>query len=153
MEISRIDNNILQCTSSIRTNNLGGLIRILINIYSATEVKRTQWLTEREKDFFIGMIINLVNDFNDPYSNEAIQIYKKYFNPKINKRNISDYLTRISNKNWIEYNKKKKKDIVVNLMFKELRKLKKGGNIMFNLDYIYETPRQSMDGNNGEKPL
>lgn len=102
-----------------RYTNLLVYIRKMLDIYSACEVASSYWLTDREKDFFVVTVINYLNGDVNPKSDESLQRYKKYFNPKTDKYRISDYLNKISNKNWIKYNKQNK-TVDIPLIFKEI---------------------------------
>ena len=80
-------------------------IRFIVDLYSSMEIKREYWLTDREKDFFVATVIQVLSGCKSPIEDEAVQIYKKYFYVKTTKVKISDYLNRICKKNWAKYDK------------------------------------------------
>lgn len=84
-------------------NTLGDYVRTIVNIYSGAELDRKYWLTTREIDFFIALSHHVLIGITNPISEDAVQIYKKHFNPQINKKDISTYLSRICKKKWAVY--------------------------------------------------
>lgn len=64
---------------------------------------RDYWLTPRELDFYESMCFHVLHDILSPISEEAIQIYKKHFNPATTKKDISNYVARICKKKWANY--------------------------------------------------
>ena len=84
-------------------NELGDYIRTIVYIYSGAELDRKYWLTTREVDFFIALSHHVLIGIRNPISEDAVQIYKKHFNPQINKKDISTYLNRICKKKWAVY--------------------------------------------------
>lgn len=125
--------------------NLPLYIRYIVNIYSAAEIKRELWLTEREKDFFVATVIVVLNGITDPISDEAVQIYKNFFYNKTGKAKISDYINRITNKNWAVYDKRYRKITLPSLFYgidvKE-------DMIDFILRFAYETDRPDLEQDN-----
>lgn len=117
-------------------------IRKVINLFSAAEIKRDLWLTEREKDFYVAMVIHVSQGIENPSSDEAIQIYKDYFTPEVNKRVISDYTNRISKKKWASYNRVKKK-IEIPSLFLDMDLEKQHAE--FKIELHYEINRQDME--------
>jgi hypothetical protein len=107
----------------------------MIDVYSASEVKREFWLTDREKEFFIATIIHINNGYFNPIGEESLQIYKKYFSPTTNNPKISDYLNRIRKKCWVKYDKEAKV-VEIPLMFQDINT--SSDVITFNLRYAYE---------------
>lgn len=88
--------------------DISAYIRYIVNIYSASEIKRELWLTEREKDFFVATTIHILQGISNPISEDALQIYKKYFHPQNNNRKTSDYLNRLEKKKWVKYDSDEK---------------------------------------------
>lgn len=110
-------------------------LRVIIDVYSSSEVDRMYWLTDREKDFFIATVICLLDGEKSPTSEEALQIYKKHFNPSIKKVNINDYLNKLKKKGWLKYNKNEKL-VEVPAIFNNI-----GGDrdtLDFNLRYSFQ---------------
>lgn len=109
-------------------------IRLIIDIFSSTEINRNYWLTEREKEFYVSTVIHYINGYLSPIQEESIQIYKKYFNKKTNKAKISDYINRVRTKGWLKYNKKTK-EIEIPQIFHGISS--DGDSITFNLRFDY----------------
>jgi hypothetical protein len=146
MHLSRNKNKAV-ADSSKNFDQFDRYVRIIIDVYSSSEVNRDFWLTEREKEFYVSTIIHCSNGFLNPISEEAIQIYKKYFNQSTNKGKISDYINRIRKKGWIKYNKKNKR-VDIPKIFHELGV--EGDEMTFNLRFIYgPIDRRDTDGNTG----
>lgn len=124
-------------------------IRIIIDIYSSSEIDRRFWLTDREKEFYIATIINILNGHLNPISEESIQIYKKYFNNNTDKSKISDYINRIRKKSWLKYNKRTKVVEVPPIFYGiDLN----NDSIRFNLNFVYEqADRSDTDGDSGQE--
>lgn len=95
----------------------------VIGVQSALGVSRQNRLTDREHVFLVATVVCVLNGHTNPISEDAIQIYKKVFQNKVNKKNISDYIGKISKKKWILYDKRKKTVKVAPLLEKlDLRK-------------------------------
>lgn len=135
MEIRRKENKEL-ADSVVNVNEIGLYLRFIIDIYSSTEIKRKFWLTEREKQFYIGTIIHILHGEHNPISEESLAIYKKYFNPQTNKVKISDYINRIRKKGWLRYNKKERY-VTIPEIFDGISL--DGDSITFNLRFTYES--------------
>lgn len=101
-------NSKAEANVGITFDEVSDYIRVVIDIYSATVIRRELWLTEREKEFFIATVIHVMKGHVNPISDPALQIYKKYFNPATNKVKIADYINRVRKKGWVLYNKRKK---------------------------------------------
>lgn len=139
MDLSR-RNNIAVGTTSYSCSQIERYLRVIIDIYSSSEIRRDLWLTEREKEFFISTIIHVIQGHVNPISDEAVQIYKKYFNPNTNKVKISDYINRIRKKGWIEYDKRKRVLLIPGLF----EGITMDGDVMtFNLRFSYEPINRS----------
>lgn len=124
-------------------------IRIIIDIYSSSEIARRFWLTDREKEFYIATIIHILNGHLNPISEESMQIYKKYFNKNTDKAKISDYINRIRKKSWLKYNKRTKV-VEVPPIFHGIEL--DGDSIRFNLNFSYEqVDRSDTDGDSGQE--
>jgi len=104
MEFSRKGDK-AYCESSHEYVDETVYIRKIIDIYSASDIKKKFWLTDREKDFFVSTIVHINLGIDNPISEAAVQIYKKYFNFKISKKVINQYITLIANKKWLKYDK------------------------------------------------
>jgi len=116
-------------------NDIGLYIRVIIDIYSASEVNREYWLTEREKEFYVATVVHITEGIDNPISDEAVQIYKKYFNPTTDKIKISDYLNRCRKKEWLKYDTGNRKVEIPQIF----HNIDKNTDVMdFNLRYIYE---------------
>lgn len=105
MHLSR-KNSKAVAESHLPFTSIDSYVRFIVDLYSAVEIKRELWLTEREKDFFVATVIHVLQGCDNPISDEALQIYKDYFYFKTTKSKISDYLNRICKKNWAKYDKK-----------------------------------------------
>lgn len=116
-------------------------LRVIVDIYSSSEIDRIYWLTDREKDFFVATVILLSNKETNPTSKEAIQIYKKYFSPAIKKVNINDYINKLKKKGWLKYNKLTKA-VEIPAIFLDIGE--ESDVIDFNLRYAY-TSRNEQD--------
>lgn len=152
MELRRSrDENKAIANSDKNANELGTYLRFIIDIYSSTEIKRELWLTEKEKQFYIGTIIHIINGDHNPISDESLAIYKKYFGSSTNKVKISDYINRVKKKGWLRYNKKERY-VSIPPIFDGISL--DGDFITFNLRFSYEPA----DGSNsvrtvGEEPF
>lgn len=150
MDLYRHENKAI-ASSARQCVEIDVYIRIIIDIYSSSEISREFWLTEREKEFYIATIIHILNGHLNPIAEESIQIYKKYFNNNTDKAKISDYINRIRKKSWLKYNKRSK---VV-----EIPPIFHGINltndyIRFNLNFVYEqVDRSDTDGNSGQEHI
>jgi len=78
-------------------------LRFMVNIYSVLHMDEKNWLTKTQKRFFISTLIHVLDGIINPINTEAIQIYKKHFKKNVTKAEISDYVGKISSKNWIQY--------------------------------------------------
>jgi len=107
MQLSR-SKNVAKAVSFKKIDSLAKYIRVIIDVYSSTEIKRDLWLTDREKEFCIATVIHVLHGHTNPICEESVQIYKKYFGYNTDKTKISDYIGRLRNKKWLTYNKKKK---------------------------------------------
>ena len=76
-------------------------IMSLINTYAAIKVHRDFWLTEREKEFFVALIISQNEGIKDFKSQEARPIFDFYFG-KHRKGTRGDYVKRLEDKGWLE---------------------------------------------------
>lgn len=109
MEIRRgIDGNSMTGYSEKVFRNPLDYIRMIVDVYSASDIRRDLWLTPREKDFFIVTVFNVLEGNVNPIGESATQIYKKLFGPTTNKVKISDYINRVRKKEWVRYNKQTK---------------------------------------------
>lgn len=111
-------------------------IRVIIDIYSSSEVKREFWLTEREKEFYVSTVIHVINGYLNPICEESITIYKNYFNPNTNKIKISDYINRVRKKGWLMYDKKDR-EVSLPVIFHNISE--DGDLFTFNLKFSYES--------------
>lgn len=127
--------NIAEASSAKRFNDISDYIRVIVDIYSSSDVNRNLWLTEREKEFFIATVINYIQGNRNPISDEAVQIYKKYFSPATNKVKISDYINRVRKKEWVMYNKRSKA-IEIPSIFHNIGG--RGDEITFNLVFKWD---------------
>lgn len=89
--------------ASIKYQNLADYIGVLLDVYAALRLKREFWLTDSERSFLIATIIHVSSNYTNPICEESVQIYKEFFNPKVNKIKISDYINRVRKKLWIKY--------------------------------------------------
>lgn len=110
-------------------------IGMLIDVYAATSVKRENWLSKTERAFYIATIIHVNAGYTNPICDESVQIYKEFFNEKVTKVKISDYINRVRNRKWVKY---EKDDKVV-----EIPEIFKNINLTsdiydFNLRFSYE---------------
>lgn len=148
MDLVRKDNT-ANASSYIRCSSLDLYIRIIIDVYSSSDINRKFWLTDREKEFYIATVIHVIHNYLNPISEEALQIYKKYFNHTTGKAKISDYINKIRKKGWLKYDKRKK---VV-----EIPKIFHGIDadkdfMYFNLGFSYEQiDRSDTDGDTGQE--
>lgn len=120
--------------SSKNFKDLADFIRVIVDIYSSSEVNREYWLTEREKDFFVSTVIHVLNGIDNPISKEALQIYKNNFNPATKNHVISDYINKCRKKGWVKYEPTEKR-VEIPPMFYEINVDK--DVIEFNLSYEY----------------
>ncbi len=134
MKITR-DSSRIEVESSQELVDFGKFVRPIIEIYQFMVMPRNQWLTDKEKDFYVATVIHVVKGHLNPISPEAVQIYDKYFNSGTTKAVISDYLIRIRKKKWLKYDKFEKVvqiPVPFNLVKPE------GDTITFNLSFNYE---------------
>lgn len=142
MLISR-KNDRASAESNRKVSSLPAYIRRIIDVYSAMEIDRTLWLTDREKDFYVATVVHVVNGITNPISDEALQIYKELFFFQTNKRKIADYINRISKKKWAIYDKKKRHVRVVPIF----DNISIDGDLFdFNFRLFYEADRSDTDG-------
>lgn len=104
MEFSR-KNGKGNAEESHKFDNIEDYVRWVVNVYASAVVLREMWLTEREKDFFVATVIHINKGIDNPISESAIQIYKKYFNFGVTKRIINNLIRKIQQKDWVEYDK------------------------------------------------
>ena len=132
----------------VRYKNLSDYIGTLIDVYAAIRLERDFWLTDRERQFFIATVIHVTSGYINPICDESVQIYKDYFDPKVTKGKIPDYLNRLRAKNWLTYDKGTKKVEIASL----LKDISMDSDMFdFNLRFLHEkrnqTDRSDNDGN------
>lgn len=101
-------------------NDIFSVLTKVVNLYSALQVKREYWLADRERDFVVTTLIVYYNNCGLPTSDEAIQIYKKYFQKSITKQQILDRINKLSKKQWFIYEKEPVKKLVIPPFFSQL---------------------------------
>lgn len=119
----------------VRFENLADYIGTLIDVYAAIRLKREFWLTDRERQFFIATVINVISGYINPICDESVQNYKDFFDSKINKSKIPDYINRVRSKHWLTYDKGTKKVEITSL----LKGVDTSSDVFdFNLRFIHE---------------
>ena len=76
----------------------------LINIYSATSVGRSFWLTEREKQFYVTLVILNNMGIVNFKEKEADSVFKYYFGEH-KKGARADYVGKLKDKGWLQEEK------------------------------------------------
>lgn len=137
MEVRR-EVGVSKCESSDSFSEIEKYIRKIIDIFAASELPREQWLTEREKTFFISCVIHLNNGITNPICESAVQIYKKYHDNKVTKKQINNYLTLVGDKFWLKYDKDGK-HVKVPELFMMIGREK--DSFEFKINMSYETDR------------
>lgn len=131
--------NIAKINSHRDYRDLSEYLSKAIDLFSATNIHRNLWLTDTEKRFFIATVILVLNGIDNYSSSEAIQIYEKYFLPKINKRVILDRLNKLSKKNWVKYQVRKNKKIIIPPFFENIGLKKDVMDFKVRIDYEQNT--------------
>lgn len=90
------------------SKDIATYLSMLIDVFAATSLKRDNWLSKTEKDFYIATIVHLNSGYTNPISEESVQIYRQYFKESCDKIKISDYLNRLRTKKWLKYDKNTK---------------------------------------------
>lgn len=72
----------------------------LVRLYSASSVDRDNWLTKREEQFFIALVIIENKKIKSHKSDEASEIYNKLFG-KHRKSARDTYMKKLEDKFWI----------------------------------------------------
>jgi len=78
-------------------------IKAMILVFSAMGVKRVNWLTDRERDFFAATVLNWLYGEGCPISDEALSVYQQHYSPNVNRAQISDKVNRLVKKKWLQY--------------------------------------------------
>lgn len=124
--------NSTNITGVKEVSSFSEFVEYVVDIYSSAHINPDYWLTRREKDFFISTIICLMNDIDDPISEEGVKLYQEYFSPKATPASIGDYINRCRNKYWIKYDKRKRLIEVPDLFIKIVNG---ATNISFDLNF------------------
>ena len=107
MELVELDKS-TKCEHEVHFSSREEYILKLVDIQTTLTVAREYHLTDREKVFFVACVVCVLNGYTNPISIDAIQIYKEIFNFETNKKTISDYITKLTKKKWLLYDKKGK---------------------------------------------
>ena len=121
MKIEVSENGHKELSCELVFNNNLEYIRELIKIYAVLAVKHEKWLARRELDFMVVTVLNYLDGITNPNSPKAKERYKKYFNPKQKSSEISVYVGKLTEKNWISYDKTKNpSELDIHAFFKQL---------------------------------
>ena len=103
----------------------------MIELFSVLNMSKDVWLSEREKDFFVVLIINHSEGIKYTTDSGADENFIKYFGSH-NKKERSTWLKKIKLKGWVIVEDKK---ILIPPFFKALNL--KGDDMDFKINYKY----------------
>lgn len=102
MVVERKDNKIT-AKEHREVQHPANYVMMLLNLYAATSVGRSFWLTEREKQFYVALVLMLNSEITSFKSKEAGPIFEHYFG-KHKKGMRTDYVKKLEDKGWLKYN-------------------------------------------------
>jgi|31_taG_2_1085359.scaffolds.fasta_scaffold00185_12 hypothetical protein len=115
MKIARKDNMLLAKDLQV-FGHPAYYIMSLIDTYASIKVDRSLWLTDREKEFFVALIVCKNEGIQDFKSKEATEVFEYYFG-KHRKDTRKLYVDKIEEKGWL---KKVGGDIVLLDLFENI---------------------------------
>lgn len=96
-----------EIAGNINLSKVEDVIDYMINYYQSTFVKKEDWLTKRERGFFIPSVI-ISNKGLKYTSSEAKKIYKEMFNLR-RQSDVRGYLGDLEDKHFLKSNVNTKK--------------------------------------------
>lgn len=146
MEFSR-KKEVAKGESKQNYDDLGEYIEKIINVYSSADISHDFFLTSAENRFLVSTVIMINEGITNPISNAGVQIYKKYFNYKVTRRDINTYLRKLSKKFWVEYDVQGKY-VKVPMIFEGINKEKDSVEFKIKIE-LDATHRRDNDGDSG----
>lgn len=132
MKISRNEHsNSVLVAHDEEYNDIKDYLTVLIDVFSATRLPRSKWLTIRETDFFIACVVAYHSGFKNYKSDEADFIYDKIFGQH-NKKERSIYLKKLEKKKWVVYSND---EIEINPFFSNITLEDEGVNFNINVNF------------------
>lgn len=96
-----VDNNKIDLVGLEEHSNFAVMVSDLIDIYSGLTLARGAFLTEREKDFFICIVLFKQLGYSRCNDDIPTQVLNKYFG-KHRPQEIYIYLKKLVEKSWIK---------------------------------------------------
>lgn len=146
MEFSR-KKEVAKGESKQNYDDLGEYIEKIIKVYSSADIYHDFFLTSAESRFLVSTVIMINEGITNPISNAGVQIYKKYFNYKVTRRDINTYLRKLSKKFWVEYDVQGKY-VKVPMIFEGINKEKDSVEFKIKIE-LDATHRRDNDGDSG----
>lgn len=142
MEIYR-ERNKLEGELSLELSGVANYIAKIIDLHSAASISHTKWLTKREREFFVALIIVHNSGISDHKSDEAGEIYNEIFGSH-RKKDRGDYITRLEGKKWVRV---VGGDVEVMPLFDEIDL--SNDSATFNINLKFEDGNRQHLGTNG----